>query len=511
MKAGCVQGVDLAAREFHVGRGRRFGYLDVHEMMGKARRIHAPRHFARDVELSQVVLGYVDRKRHDRHAFGLLGQDIGDHAIDDVQVDLVQQPRLFEHGDELRRRQHAEHRVVPAGERLFPTRTARRCAHDRLVIRLHPAFRDGAVDLLEHVDAQPLALAHLVAEPQSVRLPRLAVEVACVLGVVGADLHDVFAFAAHVHAGTDGQHGAFGRALEVLEQQLEFIGESRFGRIRVEMVFGEPRARLATEVTAQHVGEHAQQVVAFLAPVLRVVRFQADKVERDDGGPLAVQLDGACAEARERSEPRHVGQARQPVDRVALGHLVEEHVEHGASAFAFHEHAEVLDVHELAGLGFDAVIDMVEVVVALDLVPDALFDELHVLVVHEVLEGAVHELHEIADRVAFEQVDDIAVHVDDFLVAVGVIHQNAAGGVFAVDQYVLSEIARARIVHRFPLAYRIRELIWSAYCTPYARDTSRQTRSVTFRFSPVGAHAPPAERDRSCLTGSVTRVWGTIS
>lgn len=93
-------------------------------------------------------------------------------AVDDIGIELVDEVRFLEHGDEVRGREAAMRRGLPARERLDAADLSSERADDGLVVDLEEALLKRSVEVLADVVADGVALAHLlrVGGPAMVRI-----------------------------------------------------------------------------------------------------------------------------------------------------------------------------------------------------------------------------------------------------------------------------------------------------------------------------------------------------
>ena len=133
------------------------------------------------------------------------------------------------------------------------------------------------------------------------------------------------------------------------------------------------------------------------------------------------------------AEPAHAGQAGQVIDveRLTLGlHVHNENVEHFPLFRIVVQAAEVFNVFDFPRAGGDAVVQMVQIVVAgADLAPDAVLRNVQIVGMHDALEGAAGESDELFRRIALKNLQQFLVGIQQFFVAVGLVNKKAAGDV----------------------------------------------------------------------------------
>ena len=357
LKACCMEPFHLLLKIVRILRCRRFGKLYAQQVMGYVEGIGALRNLARNVELAQVAQGDVNRNGNDWDAVALFGCHIGQRTVHHVHVQPLQQPRLFQVGNELGWAQLAIGGIDPACKRLLATHVSRCRAHDCLIERPNPTLCHGLVQAAQHMDVQTRIGPHLIGEPSDVRLPREPVQIACDLRAVEANLYDIVVGIACIDSNAHGQRSDALR----LGEFLEYGTHPRLGLVRiakrVEVVLRKAGAGTATKAMSQHVGKLAQERVALLPSVTRVVTLHAHDVERYCSKPIPPILACGNALARKLVKATHAGKTREPVRQSALSHLRHERICNEPPRARIHfQTVEIVYDHRLPRLGLHAIV-----------------------------------------------------------------------------------------------------------------------------------------------------------
>ena len=171
-----------------------------------------------------------------------------------VQVELVDELGLLEHGDEGARGQGPALGVHPASEPLFVAHASVRRAHDGLVKDLDPTLLERAVEVVDQVLAQLLLFFHGAVVVLIARVVVAARSVAGVVGAIAGGAHVHVAHALGVDADLDADVLGADQLLEIGEEPAQVRLDPRLGvgvAERREVVLADATAA----VTAETLGE----------------------------------------------------------------------------------------------------------------------------------------------------------------------------------------------------------------------------------------------------------------
>ena len=287
-----AQSVDLGAHILGILRHGALGDLHVQQVTAHAGGRHPPLDLLHHVAGGEVGPGDVHRHRHDVYAARRLLLHGGQRLVHHVQIQFVDEARLLQRGDELRRGQQPLVRVNPPCQRLLVADAAVGRADNGLEIGLNPALAEGLVQMLQDVIAVVRRLQKGGVEAAAAGGIGGGEHIAGHLGPVhrrqGGDVLRHVPVNAHVNRqGAPAVEGG-GLLVEVGQQGVKVHVAAEGGKV----VLSHAAYPLRSEAATQHLGHRLQQPVTLLIAKQAVEQLHAVHVEEQNGEglPLVCQL-----------------------------------------------------------------------------------------------------------------------------------------------------------------------------------------------------------------------------
>ena len=279
LEAQLLQALDLCFHKLEVLPDRAFGQLDGQLVAGDAGRVDAAADLIDDIAGLEVDAGDVQRLGHEIQALGLLFLQLQQNLVQHVEVQPVDQARVFQDRDKIARRDQASVRVDPAGKGLLVADPAAGSTDDRLEENLDPALFQGTVEVVYHIAVALDAGQHAVVKAAVVGHVGTAQHVAGIFGAVAgrAGIHQLQAVLIDAH--TDGQGPAGVCAREILENRLQTRVHILTAGDGDEMILPHAAAVFLSEMAGDDVGRRAEQPVALFQAVLAVEVLHAVQIE----------------------------------------------------------------------------------------------------------------------------------------------------------------------------------------------------------------------------------------
>ena len=232
----------------------------------------------------EVGPGQVHRLRNNDKTAIRLFLNLDQYLFQYIQIQLIDQAGIFQHRNEIRRRQDAPLRIDPAGQCFFITDKSADCPDDRLVPDLDPSVLNRFIKMFQNVVALCDAFTHffrIVFIGRDIRSLQFIPGKHCT--VKGGTDRCIF-IAALIDADMDRQGFQTVPFLPLIKQMLKnSFNTLVFHKCR-KMTLPEMTAAVLMENPLQQLCKHDQKPVAFREPIFLVVVFETDQIHIQQNG-----------------------------------------------------------------------------------------------------------------------------------------------------------------------------------------------------------------------------------
>ena len=339
-EAQFLKALNLLPDEFKVAADRAFGNLDGQHRAVNSGCIDALPDLLHDVAAVKIRTGKIHGLRHRIQTGLCLLFQLLQHALDHIEIQLIDQPGFLQRGDKVGRRQEASHRVDPARQCFLVTDLPVGGAYDCLIIDRDPALCQCPVQVFDDVLLLHGILQHLLVEIPKAGFLCAAVQITGDFCPVAdcPDLDAVFRYA--INARTDRQCFSFIQQRTCFKQFFQPLSDALFLRQDGKMVLPETGTVLIAEVAGQQIPESPDQLIPFRKAPLVVEGLHPAEVQEENDRLFPAHPYASDAVLRKFEEIGHVGQSGQRViadlarHAAFPQHLVERAVQ-TAGAFPF--------------------------------------------------------------------------------------------------------------------------------------------------------------------------------